>query len=73
MPDPRGLSKSLAYSGAGFSFAAIVGLSTWGGSALDESWGTAPWCTVVGGMLGVGLAMYDLFTTLARMEKKDSR
>ncbi len=73
MPVPRGWSKSYALTGVGFSFAAIVGLATWGGHALDQSFGSGPWCTVVAALLGVGLAMYDLLAVLARLERDDSR
>ncbi|MSR74892.1 MAG: AtpZ/AtpI family protein [Planctomycetes bacterium] len=66
----RNPNRVLALAGVGISFAAIVGLSTWGGMALDDVWGTEPWLTLACGMTGVGLAIWDLVRTVDAFERK---
>lgn len=64
----RETNKALAYSGAGFSFAAIVGLMAYGGYKLDEWLGTAPWLLVACAMAGVAVATWDLIRTVNALE-----
>ncbi len=66
----RNPNRGLALAGAGITFAALVGLSTWGGKALDDRWGTEPWLTISCGMIGVGLAIWDLVRSVDAMERK---
>lgn len=69
----RNPNRALALAGAGMSFAAVVGLCTWGGSALDERFATGPWLTITCGLAGVGLAIWDLVRTVDAMERKERR
>lgn len=61
---------ALAFTGAGFAFAAMVGVMAYLGHLADESWGTDPWLLVVGAMLGVALATYDLIRTANAVEAR---
>lgn len=62
-------SRALAFTGAGFSFAAIVGGLTYGGWWLDEWLSTEPWMVCVGALLGVALGTWDLIATVTALEK----
>lgn len=64
-----GEMRGLAFAGIGFSFAAIVGVMTYLGHLADGEWGTRPWLTITGGMLGVALAMFDLIRSVQRIER----
>lgn len=57
--------------GIGSTFLAAVGLCTFGGWWLDGRLGTAPWLTVVGALLGVGLGFY-LFIKAVMESRKDA-
>jgi ATP synthase protein I len=62
----------LRFLGVGFSFAAIVAVGWFVGQWADGKFGTAPWFTLVGTLVGVGLAMLDLIKTTAALERRDS-
>ena len=65
--------RGLAFTGAGFSFCAIVGVMTWLGSWADGKFGTDPWLLISGSLLGVAIAVYDLIRTVnAFEESKDT-
>ena len=51
-------SSYAKYSGLGIQMILILGLFTYGGYRLDEYLHSDPWGTVVGSLLGVGLALY---------------
>jgi F0F1-type ATP synthase assembly protein I len=73
MTRPKGSpGRGLAYLGAGFTFAAIVGGLAWAGSWLDRRCGTAPWLLIGGSLCGVALAVYDLLKTVARLERNET-
>jgi F0F1-type ATP synthase assembly protein I len=61
---------ALAFTGAGFAFAAIVGVMAYLGHLADEKLGTDPWLLVVGAMLGVALATWDLIRTANAVEAR---
>lgn len=61
----------LRFLGVGFSFAAIVAVAWFVGQWADGRFGTAPWLTLVGTLIGVGLAMFDLIKTAAALERRD--
>ena len=52
-------------------FAALVGVMTYLGYLADQEWGTKPWLTITGGMLGVAMATFDLIRTVQRIERRD--
>jgi len=51
--------------GLGFEIAAPVILCTYCGYKADSWLGTAPWLLVVGSMLGIAVAFYNLFRRVA--------
>jgi F0F1-type ATP synthase assembly protein I len=54
------------WAGAGFEFAASVLLFFFLGSWADATWGTQPWMTVAGALLGVVVGMYLLIRQALR-------
>jgi ATP synthase protein I len=56
---------SAPYLGIGTSLAVTVLLGTLGGYWLDGRFGTKPWLFLLGGVLGLGLALYQFFKTMA--------
>lgn len=54
-------------SGIPFLLAAGIALGTLGGGWLDKQWGTQPWLTVVGALLGVAAGMVQVFRLVAQM------
>ena len=50
-------------SGA-FVMAAAVGLGTWVGWYLDKRWGTTPWLTLVGVLIGTAAGFVELLRML---------
>jgi len=52
------LRRAGPFLGIGSTFLAAVGLCTFGGWWLDGKLGTAPWLTVAGDLVGVGLGFY---------------
>jgi F0F1-type ATP synthase assembly protein I len=66
----RGLG-GLRYVGVGFSFAVIVAAGWFVGQWADGRFGTAPWLTLAGTLLGVALAMFDLIKTAAALERRE--
>ena len=47
----------------GLTMALGIGLLAWVGYALDERWGTDPWLTLTGAILGVIVGFVNLFRT----------
>ena len=47
----------------GLNMALGIGLLAWGGYKLDERWGTDPWLTLAGAILGVIVGFVNLFRT----------
>jgi F0F1-type ATP synthase assembly protein I len=50
-------ARALALTAAAFQMAVAMGICAWGGYYLDGRWGTEPWLTILGLILGpiVGL------------------
>ncbi len=67
---PRERNRALAFAGAGFSFAAIVLVMAYAGHLLDGVLGTEPWMVVVGSMIGVAAATWELIRAVSALEKK---
>jgi F0F1-type ATP synthase assembly protein I len=40
------------------------------GDYLDHRWGTGPWLTLVGTLLGMAAGFFEMISVLARIEKK---
>ncbi len=65
--NPDRLRSFAKYSGLGFQMLAIIGLSTWAGTALDERFqNDKPWYTIVCMLLGVFAAMYQVIRSVTR-------
>lgn len=61
MPEPdRRQTSGWAHLHAGLQFAATVALCSGLGWLVDRHQGWTPWATVVGGMVGVAVATYNL-------------
>lgn len=60
------------YSGLGCTFAAAVLLFIAGGWFLDRSLGVMPIFTVLGALVGLGLASINLYQKLRLGEQKES-
>jgi len=58
-------------SSVGLVLAICVGLGAWGGLWLDERWGTSPWMTVVGVVLGSVAGFIELLREVGRTTRKD--
>lgn len=52
--------RAARYTGAGLEFAAAVGLLTWLGWKGDERFGTDPWLTVAGALVGIATGTWIL-------------
>jgi F0F1-type ATP synthase assembly protein I len=53
------------YSGIGFQMIVIIGFFAWAGVKLDDWLKTAtPWFTILGCLIGVGAAMYNIIRQL---------
>jgi ATP synthase protein I len=59
---------SAPYLGIGTSLAVTVLLGIGGGYWLDSRFGTKPWFLMLGGVLGIGLALYQFFKTVAGLK-----
>lgn len=57
------------YLGIGTSLAATILLGLGGGYWLDSRLGTRPWFFLLGGVLGLGLALYQFFKTAAGLKQ----
>jgi F0F1-type ATP synthase assembly protein I len=57
------------YLGIGTSLAVTVLLGIGGGYWLDARFGTRPWFLLLGGVLGLALALYQFFKTVAGLDR----
>jgi F0F1-type ATP synthase assembly protein I len=56
LPDPRQLARYFALAQVGFEMVVPIGLGWW----LDDIFGSTPWLTVVGVILGLSLGIWHL-------------
>ncbi len=59
------------YLNLGYFFVIAIGGLTYLGSYLDRTWGTQPWLTVAGAVLGITTSFYYLFRIVLKSEKED--
>lgn len=57
------------YLGIGTTLAVTVLAGLGGGYWLDAQLGTGPWLLLLGGMLGLGAALYHFFRTVASLNR----
>ena len=62
--------KAVRYTSVGLEFAVTVGIFTWLGLKGDERFGTDPWLTVVGSLIGIAAGMYLLLRPFLGSETK---
>ena len=66
--DLRGPMRALGLvGGLGFVLAATTALGAWLGYYLDGRWGTGPWLTLVGTLVGMGVGFFEVGEVLRRM------
>lgn len=71
LPEGKGLSKFMYFSGMGFQMIAIIGVFAFIGYKIDENNGSAkPIFTAIFGVLGVGLSLYSVIKSV--LSNKDS-
>lgn len=58
--------EGMAAAGAGLELAVGIGLFGGLGYLGDRAWGTLPWLTVIGALLGMAAGMYQLIKTVGR-------
>jgi ATP synthase protein I len=59
--------------GLGFVLGLSALLGALAGRYLDQRWGTEPWITLVGTLLGTAAGFYQVVTVLKQLEGKSSR
>ena len=69
-PGPK-WADLLRLSTVGLVLAISVGLGAWIGLWLDERWGTGPWMTVIGVVLGSVAGFMELLREVGRHTRKD--
>jgi len=60
----RALREAAPYLGLGSSLAALVLAGLGAGYWLDEKLGTRPWLLLLGGMLGIAMALLEFYRTV---------
>ena len=50
----------------------VVLLGAFAGRYLDQRWGTGPWITLVGTLLGTAVGFYEVVSVLKQLEGKRS-
>ena len=58
--------------GLSFVLALSALLGALAGRYLDQRWGTGPWITLVGTLLGTAVGFYEVVTVLKQLEGKRS-
>ena len=58
--------------GLGFVLGLSVLLGAFAGRYLDQRWGTGPWITLVGTLLGTAVGFYEVVSVLKQLEGKRS-
>lgn len=62
--------EAAPYLDLGWRIAVTLVLFTGGGFLLDRHWGTLPWLTLVGGLLGIGSVFAQLFRLVEKLNEK---
>lgn len=61
------------YLNIGYVFVASVVLLAFAGRYLDARWGTDPWLTLTGALLGIAVGFYQFFKIVLKSPPKDSK
>lgn len=71
LPDNKGMSRFMYFSGMGFQMIAIIGLFAYVGHKIDESKGNEkPIFTAIFSLLGVGISLYSVIKSI--LKNKDT-
>jgi len=70
-PGGAGMSRTLGLATLGITMAASVGIGAGIGVWLDGRWGTEPWLTVIGVLLGSAAGFLELWRTVQRASDDD--
>ncbi len=70
-PTRAGMSRTLGLATLGITMAASVGIGAGIGVWLDGRWGTEPWLTVIGVLLGSAAGFLELWRTVQRASDED--
>ncbi len=62
---PGSSPPAWAYVGLGLEIALPVALGAYAGYRLDRLWNTGPWMLLTGAILGIAVAFYLLFRSVA--------
>lgn len=54
------------YLGIGATFAAALAIFTYGGYRADKRFGTSPWLTLAGALIGLTVGFYNFFVIVLR-------
>ena len=68
----RSMRALASLGGLAFSMAALIVLGALLGHYLDRRWGTAPWLTFVGTLLGIAAGFFEVFTQAKKAERDES-
>ena len=63
-------ATDFSYLDAGWTMLGSVGGGLLGGWLLDRWLHTRPWLMVIGGMVGIGIGMYELILLATRQQKR---
>ncbi len=66
----RGPGSDFSYLDVGWAMLGSVGGGLLGGWLLDRWLHTQPWLMVIGGMVGIGLGMYEMILMATRGQKR---
>jgi ATP synthase protein I len=62
-----------ALGGLGFVLGALMVLGWLLGQYLDRRFGTGPWLSLVGSLVGMGAGFFEIYTVVTRAEREDAR
>ena len=57
--------------GLAFVLGALTVLGAWLGHYLDRRWGTEPWLTLAGALLGMSAGFFELVTVMRQIGKDE--
>ncbi len=60
------IRRAAPYMGLGGVFAATIALLAWLGHWLDGRFGSRPWLTLCGALLGMAIGFYNFIATILR-------
>jgi len=71
-PNQRPMQTIGMVGGLGFVLGLSALLGAFAGRYVDQRWGTGPWITLLGTLLGTAAGFYEVVTVLRQLEGKSS-